>query len=138
MTEPRIAVVTGAARGIGAALARRMAEDGFAVAAYERAITGRRIDAFVVARTRVSDVRLALLRERHVPFVAYGRSTGSEALVANVVAGGGDAVHLTTRAECGAAMLGEARPGDRILILGARDDTLTEFGRELLEKLSCA
>ena len=27
MTEPRIAVVTGAARGIGAALARRMAED---------------------------------------------------------------------------------------------------------------
>jgi UDP-N-acetylmuramate--alanine ligase len=66
------------------------------------------------------------------------RSTGSEALVANVVAGGGDAVHLTTRAECGAAMLGEARPGDRILILGARDDTLTEFGRELLEKLSRA
>lgn len=44
------------------------------LAAYERAITGRRIDAFVVARTRVSDVRLALLRERQVPFVAYGRS----------------------------------------------------------------
>lgn len=63
------------------------------------------------------------------------RSTGSEALVAAIVAGGGDAVHLTTRAECGAAMLDEAGPGDRILILGARDDTLTEFGRELLEKL---
>ncbi|MGB3792919.1 MAG: Mur ligase family protein [Sphingopyxis granuli] len=63
------------------------------------------------------------------------RSIGSEALVADIVAGGGDAVHLTTRAACGAAMLDEAKPGDRILILGARDDTLTEFGRELLERL---
>jgi UDP-N-acetylmuramate--alanine ligase len=66
------------------------------------------------------------------------RSTGSEALVADIVGGGGDAVHLTTRTECGAAMLDAARPGDRILILGARDDTLTEFGRELLEKLTRA
>ncbi|WP_168453340.1 Mur ligase family protein [Sphingopyxis microcysteis] len=63
------------------------------------------------------------------------RSIGSEALVADIVAGGGDAVHLTTRANCGAAMLDEAKAGDRILILGARDDTLTEFGLELLEKL---
>jgi len=66
------------------------------------------------------------------------RSVGSEKLVADIVGGGADAVHLTTRAECGAAMLGEAKPGDRILILGARDDTLTEFGRELLEKLGQA
>ena len=66
------------------------------------------------------------------------RSVGSEKLVADIVAGGGDAVHLATRAECGAAMLDEAKPGDRLLILGARDDTLTEFGRELLEKLGQA
>jgi len=66
------------------------------------------------------------------------RSTGSEALVADIVGAGADAVHLTTRAQCGAAMLEEARDGDRILILGARDDTLTEFGRELLEKLARA
>ncbi|MBL9071428.1 MAG: UDP-N-acetylmuramate--alanine ligase [Sphingopyxis sp.] len=63
------------------------------------------------------------------------RSIGSEALVADIVGAGSDAVHLTTRAECGAAMLNEAKPGDRILILGARDDTLTEFGRELLARL---
>lgn len=44
------------------------------LAAYERAITGRRIDAFVVARTRVQDVRLNLLQERGVPYVAYGRT----------------------------------------------------------------
>lgn len=66
------------------------------------------------------------------------RSLGSEALVADIVGGGADAVHLTTRAECGAAMLDEAKTGDRILILGARDDTLTEFGCELLEKLGRA
>jgi UDP-N-acetylmuramate--alanine ligase len=64
------------------------------------------------------------------------RSVGSEALVADILAGGGDAVHRTTRAACGAAILDEAKAGDRILILGARDDTLTEFGRELLEKLA--
>jgi len=33
-------------------------------------------------------------------------------------------------------MLDEAKAGDRILILGARDDTLTEFGLELLGKLA--
>jgi len=66
------------------------------------------------------------------------RSIGSEALVADIAAAGGNAVHLAKRTECGAAMLGEARPGDRILILGARDDTLTEFGHDLLEKLARA
>lgn len=63
------------------------------------------------------------------------RSVGSEALVADIVSGGGNATHLRDRAECGEAMLAEAKAGDRILILGARDDTLTEFGLELLEKL---
>ena len=64
------------------------------------------------------------------------RSIGSETLVADIVAGGGDAVHVPVRADCGAAMVQDAAPGDRILILGARDDTLTDFGRELLEKLA--
>jgi LacI family transcriptional regulator len=44
------------------------------LAAYERAIKGRRIHAFVVARTRVRDARLELLLAHDVPFVAYGRS----------------------------------------------------------------
>lgn len=64
------------------------------------------------------------------------RSVGSETLVAETQAGGGDAVHIAMRADCGEALLSEAKAGDRILILGARDDTLTEFGRELLEKLA--
>ena len=33
-------------------------------------------------------------------------------------------------------LMSEARPGDRILIMGARDDTLAEFARKLVERLS--
>ena len=42
--------------------------------AYKRAIAGRRVDAFVVPRTKVDDERLALLHNSETPFVAYGRS----------------------------------------------------------------
>ena len=57
------------------------------------------------------------------------RSVGSEDFVAKV---GAQAAYLPTRAACGAAMLAEARAGDRIFVLGARDDTLTEFAHSLL------
>src|SRR3546814_18441226 len=67
------------------------------------------------------------------------RSIGSEALVAAIVAGGADAVHMTTRAACGAAMLDEAKPGDRIFIFGARAATLSGIGGGLLRigRASC-
>jgi UDP-N-acetylmuramate--alanine ligase len=39
------------------------------------------------------------------------------------------------RADCGAKLLELARPGDRIVIMGARDDTLTQFAQELLTEL---
>ena len=64
------------------------------------------------------------------------RSVGSEAFVADIVAGGGDAAHVASREACGEAMLAEAKPGDRIIILGARDDTLTEFAQSLLSALT--
>lgn len=63
------------------------------------------------------------------------RSTGSEAFVADIATHGARATYLATREECAAAMLAEAREGDRILILGARDDTLTEFAGEILSGL---
>ncbi|NMG75940.1 substrate-binding domain-containing protein [Aromatoleum diolicum] len=41
---------------------------------YRRLIDGRRVDALVVARTRVDDPRIRFLQERNFPFVAYGRT----------------------------------------------------------------
>lgn len=64
------------------------------------------------------------------------RSVGSEAFVADIVAGGADAVHIPTREACGAAMLAEAHAGDRVVILGARDDTLTAFALDLVRSLA--
>jgi UDP-N-acetylmuramate--alanine ligase len=32
-------------------------------------------------------------------------------------------------------ILETAKPGDRIVIMGARDDTLSDFAKEILEKL---
>lgn len=46
---------------------------------YQRLISGGHVDGLVVARTRVHDARIDLLRQEGTPFVAYGRSTGSEA-----------------------------------------------------------
>ena len=60
------------------------------------------------------------------------RSVGSAAFVEDI---GTNATYLPTREECGVAMLAEARSGDRIFVLGARDDTLTEFAVGLLSRL---
>ena len=43
---------------------------------------------------------------------------------------------LAERTAIGEAMLAEAKSGDRILIMGARDDTLIDFARGLVERLA--
>lgn len=64
------------------------------------------------------------------------RSVGSEAFVGTIIAAGASATHLPTRDACAAAILAAARHGDRILILGARDDTLTDFARGVLAAIA--
>ncbi len=63
------------------------------------------------------------------------RSVGSRELVARIVAGGRRAEALPDRAACGERLLALARPGDRIVVMGARDDTLSVFARDLLQRL---
>jgi UDP-N-acetylmuramate--alanine ligase len=63
------------------------------------------------------------------------RSRGSDWLAAEVQDRGRNAVHIADRAAIGDALAEEARSGDRILVMGARDDTLIDFARELVERL---
>ena len=63
------------------------------------------------------------------------RTRGSDWLAEQVRERGGKAEHIPERAAIGEALLAEARDGDRIVIMGARDDSLSEFAAELVERL---
>ena len=60
---------------------------------------------------------------------------GKQRVPGDVPGYGGDRACVADRDACGTKLLELARSGDRIVIMGARDDTLTQFARELLLKL---
>jgi UDP-N-acetylmuramate--alanine ligase len=66
---------------------------------------------------------------------ATDRSVGSEDIASGVRTAGRQAEALATRADCGDRILALAKPGDRIIVMGARDDTLSTFAAELLGRL---
>jgi UDP-N-acetylmuramate--alanine ligase len=63
------------------------------------------------------------------------RTRGSDWLAEQVRERGKQAEHIAERPRIAEALVAEARSGDRILIMGARDDTLIEFARDLVERL---
>jgi len=63
------------------------------------------------------------------------RSVGSEEIAAAIAAKDRNAAALADRPACGARLLELARPGDRILIMGARDDSLSVFAGDILAAL---
>jgi len=71
--------------------------------------------------------------------VYYGgtadRSVGSDSIVEGVRRAGRTAEHIPARSECGARLAELARSGDRIVIMGARDDSLSQFARDVLAAL---
>ena len=71
--------------------------------------------------------------------VYYGgttdRSVGSEDIASGVRALGRKAEALADRAACGDRLIALARPGDRIIVMGARDDTLSDFAADLVKRL---
>ena len=64
------------------------------------------------------------------------RARGSDWFASQVNERGARAEHIPERAKLGEALLAEAQAGDRVVIMGARDDTLIEFARELVDGLS--
>jgi UDP-N-acetylmuramate--alanine ligase len=71
--------------------------------------------------------------------VYYGgtveRTVTSGDIVEDVRAAGRTAEHVPDRVEAGRRLVALARPGDRILIMGARDDSLSQFAGEVLAAL---
>ena len=63
------------------------------------------------------------------------RSVGSRDIVSDIERHGRKAFAFPDRAACGDALVKLAKPGDRIVVMGARDDSLSLFARELIERL---
>jgi UDP-N-acetylmuramate--alanine ligase len=64
------------------------------------------------------------------------RSVGSDDIVCEIQRRGRKAFAFPDRAACGDVLVRLARRGDRIVVMGARDDSLSQFARELLRRLA--
>jgi UDP-N-acetylmuramate--alanine ligase len=64
------------------------------------------------------------------------RSVGSRDIIGDIERHGRKAFDFPDRAGCGDALVKLARPGDRIVVMGARDDSLSLFARELLQRFA--
>ena len=64
------------------------------------------------------------------------RSEGSERIVRLIEQAGGNAEYIPDRKAVGDRLVSIARPGDRIVVMGARDDTLSAFARDIFARLS--
>ena len=56
-------------------------------------------------------------------------------IVADLTAAGAPARHIADRDAAAAFLVEQARPGDRIIVMGARDDTLSELAAGMLARL---
>jgi UDP-N-acetylmuramate--alanine ligase len=64
------------------------------------------------------------------------RSTGSEEIVREIQRRGRIAFAFPHRDACGDMLVSLARRGDRIVVMGARDDSLSQFAQELLRRVA--
>jgi UDP-N-acetylmuramate--alanine ligase len=64
------------------------------------------------------------------------REVTSADIAADVAAAGARAVHIPDRAAAAAHLVAQARPGDRIVLMGARDDTLSLLAAEMVRALA--
>lgn len=63
------------------------------------------------------------------------REVTSADIVGDIAIAGGDARHIPDRDAAAAALVAEAAPGDRIVVMGARDDTLPLLAQRMVEML---
>ena len=64
------------------------------------------------------------------------REVTSADIVADLAARGAPARYIADRADAAALLVREAQPGDRIIVMGARDDTLSQLAADMLAALA--
>lgn len=64
------------------------------------------------------------------------REVTSAHIVADIAATGRQALHIPDRAAAAAHLVANAQPGDRIVVMGARDDTLSILARDMVTALA--
>lgn len=93
-------------------------------------------DAFVDCFARgLTDDDILLMPEPIYFGGTVERTVTSGDIVGGIEVQGREAYALPDRNACGEKLLELARAGDRILVMGARDDTLSEFAAQLLQDL---
>uniref|UniRef100_UPI0035CC144D glutamate ligase domain-containing protein n=1 Tax=uncultured Sphingomonas sp. TaxID=158754 RepID=UPI0035CC144D len=69
--------------------------------------------------------------------VYQGGTVAREVTSADIVADvGARARHIADRARAAAWLVEQARPGDRIVVMGARDDTLSQLAADMLPQIA--
>ncbi len=64
------------------------------------------------------------------------RAVTSADIVGDIVAQGGNALHIADRAAAAAHLTTVARAGDRIVVMGARDDSLSQLAADMLQMIA--
>lgn len=64
------------------------------------------------------------------------REVTSADIVAGLAASGANALHIADRDAAAAHLVALAAPGDRIVVMGARDDSLGQLARDMVEALA--
>ncbi|WP_457348806.1 glutamate ligase domain-containing protein [Sphingomonas sp. UYP23] len=94
----------------------------------------------VMRRELVAMFREALGADDHLVLpdpVYQGGTVAREVTSADIVADiGARAHHIADRADAAAWIVEQARPGDRIVVMGARDDTLSQLAADMLPQIA--
>lgn len=64
------------------------------------------------------------------------REVTSADIVTDVAATGAQVLHIPGREAAAAHLVAQARPGDRIVVMGARDDTLSQLAEDMVARLN--
>jgi UDP-N-acetylmuramate--alanine ligase len=97
-------------------------------------VMGRDLVAMFADRMAAGDVLVLPDPVYHGGTVA--REVTSADIVAGIVAAGRDARHVAARDDAATLLVREAKPGDRIVIMGARDDTLSLLAADMVAALA--